>query len=90
MPNCHLSIHKLYVCIKRNAFYNFQIDESFMGRYNEKRDVFHEERMLSGTKNQESGIELVTSQSMPSGIDTPGKVNRASTEHRYSLVPLKP
>lgn len=52
LPNCHLSIHKLYVCIKRNAFYNFQIDESFMGRYNEKRDVFHEERMLSGTKNQ--------------------------------------
>jgi hypothetical protein len=23
-----------------------------MGRYNEKRDVFHEERMLSGIKNQ--------------------------------------
>lgn len=51
-PNCHLTIHKLNVCIKRNAFYNFQIDASFMGRYNEKKDVFHEERMLSGTKNQ--------------------------------------
>lgn len=33
--------HRLNVCIKRNAFYNFQIDESFMGRCNENGDVFH-------------------------------------------------
>jgi hypothetical protein len=39
--NCHLTIHKLNVRIKRNAFYNFQIDESFMGRCNENKDVFY-------------------------------------------------
>jgi len=33
--------HRLNVCIKRNAFYNFQIDESFMERYNENKDVFY-------------------------------------------------
>lgn len=31
--------HRLNVCIKRNAFYNFQTDESFMGRCNENKDV---------------------------------------------------
>lgn len=33
--------HRLNVCIKKNAFYNFQIDESFMGRCNENKDVFY-------------------------------------------------
>lgn len=35
--------HRLNVFIKRNAFYNFQIDESFMGRCNENEDVFYAE-----------------------------------------------
>lgn len=35
--------HRLSVCIKRSAFYNFQIDESFMGRCNENKDVFYAE-----------------------------------------------
>lgn len=65
-----------------------------MGRYNEKKDVFHEERMLSGTKNHRQEFrgrrtELVASRSVSSGINTPRKVRGASIEHRCSLLPLK-
>lgn len=54
--HCHLTIHKLNVCIKRNAFYNFQIDESFMGRCNENKDVFYAGGMLSGMSARDKDL----------------------------------